>query len=93
VKVYDDLRKVPAQCQRLLVVLFLPPNAAHWLEQSEEELAIRRCAYWVSLREAPPSENQTTQTVYLPKSNIFNAEALAAIIRHNSREQWISHAP
>lgn len=92
VKAYDNLRKDSAQCQRLLVVLFLPEDAAEWLDQCEEKLAIRRCAYWASLRGAPPSTNLTSQTVYLPTGNIFNAAALAEIIRCNSQDERIHHA-
>jgi hypothetical protein len=63
---YDDLRVRSAPMPRLLAVLFLPENAAQWLEQSEDALISRRCAYWVSLWDAPPSSNKSGQTVYLP---------------------------
>lgn len=60
----------------LLVVLFLPDDAAQWMEHSPESLIIRRCAYWVSLRDAPLSTNPTGQTVYLPKHQMFTPQAL-----------------
>ena len=89
-KNYNDLRK-ETQCQRILVVLFLPRDSGDWLHQSEDELAIRRCAYWCSLRGALESENKTNQTVYLPKSQLMSPEALVQIVETNSKEEWLYH--
>jgi hypothetical protein len=90
-KNYNELRS-HSQCQRILVVLFLPKDANEWLHQTEEAITIRRCAYWVSLRNAPESDNKTAQTVYLPKKNILGKEALLHIVRTNSQEEWINDA-
>lgn len=37
---------------RCILVLVLPDDEARWLDQSLEELVLRECAYWVSLRDA-----------------------------------------
>ncbi|TAJ78856.1 MAG: DUF4365 domain-containing protein [Gallionellaceae bacterium] len=50
---YNDLRTETVNAARILVVLFLPADAQNWLSHSEEELALRKCAYWQSLRGAP----------------------------------------
>lgn len=63
VKRYNDLRAGAQATHRILVVLFLPENAVDWLYQTKEELALRRCAYWVSLRGAPETTNATGETV------------------------------
>lgn len=82
---YDDLRADTVCTPRILVVLFLPEERSDWLSQSEEELLLRRCAYWVSLRNAPPSSNTTAQTVYLPRSQRFDPVGLIALMAQISR--------
>jgi hypothetical protein len=88
---YDELRERSGPMPKLLVVLFLPANAAHWLEHSEDGLVSRRCAYWVSLWDAPPSTNKTGQTVYLPKGNLLSVEGLRGIALKLSREEEITY--
>lgn len=74
ISAYNHLREKAKAIPRLLVVLFLPLNSTDWLLQNEEELALRRCAYWVSLYDAPDTTNDTSVTVYIPKNQVFNAE-------------------
>lgn len=72
---YDQLRgryMVP----KFLVVLLLPEVPSTWLEHTETMLSLKNCAYWVSLYGAPASQNTTNQTVYIPRSNIFNPQSL-----------------
>ena len=66
---------------RILVVLVLPENLANWLHQSEEELCIKYCAYWVSLRGMPETQNITTVTISLPRSYQFSVTALQSIMQ------------
>jgi len=66
---------------RILIVLVLPENLADWLQQSEEELCLRYCAYWVSLRGMSETQNTTTVTISLPRSNQFTATALQSIMQ------------
>lgn len=73
---YDDLRTETVSIARILVVLFLPADAKMWLEHSSEQLALRRCAYWQSLRGAPATTNESGVTVNLPINQEFNAQAL-----------------
>jgi hypothetical protein len=76
---YDKLRDPGVWNLRLLVVLFLPEDQSQWLSHDEEGLLTRRCAYWVSLKGAGPSDNETGQTVYLPKANCFSQDGLRAL--------------
>ncbi|ARP79910.1 hypothetical protein CAL12_03110 [Bordetella genomosp. 8] len=82
---YDDLRTAAVCTPRILVVLFLPPTHAEWLSHSDKALSLRKCAYWVSLRGAPASENRSTQTVYLPTSQRFDPAGLVALMARLSR--------
>ena len=63
-KNYDDLRR-HTQAPRFLVVMLLPDRPNDWIAQSEAELIVRRAAYWVSLRGADAT-NQQSITVSLP---------------------------
>lgn len=84
---YDDLRSDAISTPRILVVLFLPNDAAEWLHHSENALSLRRCAYWVSLRGAPESTNKTAQTVYIPQKQIFDSVALEGLASSISRSE------
>lgn len=75
IKRYDALRDTTLT-PRLLVVLFLPEDAADWLSLDEEGLILRRCAWWMSLRGAPEATSTTRQTLYLPSSQRFDPEGL-----------------
>lgn len=88
---YDRLRSINTESQRLLVVLFLPSTDARWLCHSRDSLVSRHCAYWMSLQGAPPSNNETSQTVYLPKNNILTVEALTEIATTRGREDWVQY--
>lgn len=85
---YDDLRTATVDIARILVVLFLPDDAQDWLNHTENELALRRCAYWQSLRGAPATANGSGATVYLPKNQMFTPEALTALATQLSRREF-----
>lgn len=82
---YDDLRSTEVATPRILVVLFLPQTSEDWLHHSEEALLMRKCAYWVSLRGAGASENEKTQTVYLPRTQLFDPHSLSRLMASLSR--------
>ena len=46
---------------------------------SQEQLAMKKCAYRLSLRGAPPTTNKTGVTLKIPKDQVFNPEALKAL--------------
>lgn len=91
-KNYDELRSTSTGAPQLLVVLFLPPKSEEWLSQSEESLLARRCAYWLSLHNAPPSANDKHQTVYIPRNNVLSTELLRDVMTRFSREEAIQYA-
>jgi hypothetical protein len=76
---YDWLRG-PSQTPRILVVLALPEQETDWLSISAAELVLRRCAYWVSLVDAPETTNQTSVTVRLPEVNRLDTESLRRLM-------------
>ncbi|MEG4224609.1 DUF4365 domain-containing protein [Microcoleus sp. N9_B2] len=84
VKNYNDLR-VTAFIPRLLVVVLVPENIGKWIQQSEQEMLLRHCAYWLSLRGMPETQNTSRVTVELPRNNQFTAEALQSIMQRISQ--------
>lgn len=48
-----------------------------WLELSPEQLVVKKCMYWTTLRNAPAlAEERKTTTVHFPKKNLFSPEGL-----------------
>jgi uncharacterized protein DUF4365 len=86
VKNYNDLKET-TMIPRLLVVLVLPPDPLQWLEHTEEGLLTRRCAYWLSLRAMPDTDNKATITIRPPRQNLFNVEGLRSLMDRASRKE------
>jgi hypothetical protein len=73
---YDSLRASTAT-PILLVVLVLPENEKEWVEYSTEQLILRKCAYWISLRGLPSMATGKDSTIIkIPKSNVFSPDKL-----------------
>lgn len=83
-KNYNDLR-IDSFVPRLLVVVLVPENIGDWIQQSEQEMFTRYCAYWVSLLGMPATQNTTNITVELPRSNLFTVEALESMMQRISQ--------
>lgn len=81
VKRYDALRADELMVPRILVVLFLPEAEDQWLQHSAEQLVLRKCAYWVSLRGAPAATSSTGTTVKLPKAQVFSPANLLGLMQ------------
>lgn len=75
-----DLLRIETQTPRLLVVLKLPPEKEEWLSVSSDQLILKRCAHWASLRGLPETDNATSVTVDLPEANRFDVAALTALM-------------
>jgi DNA-binding transcriptional LysR family regulator len=78
---YDDLRDPNLQVARLLIVLVMPEDETLWLSQSPEELVLRHCAYWLSLKGLPPTLATTTRRVSLPLTQVFSVDAVKEIVQ------------
>jgi hypothetical protein len=80
-KNYDDLRDDNSLVPRVLVVVLVPPSPADWLRHSEEEMAMRHAAYWLSLRGRPDVPSEETVTVYLPRAQQLTPAALVQMMK------------
>ena len=85
VKNYDDLR-ADTQTPRLLVVFELPKDESRWMTVTPEQLVLRRRAYWLSLQQGDGEVvGQQTVTVRIPEDNVFDVEALRALIERSRK--------
>lgn len=75
IKNYDDLRS-ETRTPRLLIVVLMPKEKSRWLTQTQEQLCLRYCGYWVSLEGHQEVSNTTSITVHIPLVNMFNVEQL-----------------
>lgn len=80
VKNYDDLRLTDLLVPRILVVVVVPGDVADWLVQTEEQLVVRHCAYWVSLRGLPDVDNEHTVTVHVPRQQVLRPASLREML-------------
>lgn len=93
VKQYDRLRATRVASARILVVFYLAPDPGDWLSHSEDARIARRCAYWVSLRGAAPSANETVQTVYIPRLQVLSVHGLTELMTRCYRQEEIRYVP
>lgn len=81
VKNYEELRTPNQYPPLILVVVLVPDNVDDWLNQSEDELCLKRCGYWLSLAGADSTENQETVTVSISRENIFTFNMLKQLMQ------------
>ena len=81
IKNYDELRPTDVLVPRILIVVTVPDNLGDWLNHSEQELAMRRCGYWLSLRGEPATTNTTSVTVQLARANQFTVAELGGLMQ------------
>lgn len=79
-KNHRDLVDVDVGTPRILIVLALPKDSTEWLATSPDMLNMRRCAWWLSLRGQPPTQNATTETVRIPIGQTFDVDALTKMM-------------
>lgn len=86
IKNYNDLR-ADVIIPRLLVVVCVPKNCEDWTRQTEEQLCLHHCAYWLSLAGMPETSNTRSKTVYIPRNQIFSVEFLREAMRRSANEE------
>ena len=88
IKNYNDLRE-PVLVPRILVVLRLPEDDGLWLEQNEDAMISKHCAYWMALLGEPETKNQSTVTVHLPRDQQFTVSSLRTVMEKVSRRETL----
>ncbi len=82
---YEALRHDDYASPRILIVVGMPKDVDDWLTLSARQLALRHCAYWVSLRGMPATTNARTVSVSLPSNQRFSPAALRRIMMKISK--------
>lgn len=80
IKNYNDLRIRKPPVPRILVLLVLPKSTRSWVNQDEDELILRRCAYWVSLRGRRSIANHRKVRIRISRQNVFSPDALRSMM-------------
>lgn len=88
IKNYDDLR-AEVVIPRLLVVVCVPEDSEDWTQQTEEQLCLHHCAYWLSLAGMPELKNAKSVTVHIPRKQIFSVEFLHEAMRHSANGETL----
>jgi len=70
---YEKLRGYRRTLPGILAVMIVPEDIDDWLESSENELVMRRCLYWRFLGDEPPTKNETTIAIHIPRENILTS--------------------
>ncbi len=66
---------------RLLVVVTIPGDDRQaWMTQSDEQLVMRRCGFWLSLRGRQDSGNETKTRIQIPTNQRFDVAALQVLM-------------
>ena len=87
---YDLFRSPDRPTQRLVILFCLPENPEDWLHLTEDELILRKCAYWVDLFGAP-EQKAKCPTIYFPKNQLFTPDQLKNVILKTYAEKKEFH--
>lgn len=88
IKNYNELR-ADTRVPRILIVFLMPEEESHWLVQTNDELCLRRCAYWFSLESSPGTSNTDTVTVRVPVGNVFDSSKLVDLMQQAERGETL----
>ena len=66
---------------RVLLLYLMPEDEDQWLAQGEDELCLRKCAYWVPLMGEPRSRNSSTRRIAVPLANLFDQDGSRDMFR------------
>jgi len=88
-KNYDDLRGDDFASPRYLAVLLVPANTNEWVAHNPEHIALYNSCFWLSLRNAAPTENVVSVTVEVPLAQRLTSEILQDMIDRASYGEWL----
>ncbi len=83
-KNYDDLTITDLISPRILLLVVVPEQIDNWILLTQNELSLRRCAFWMSLVGQPPSGNGVV-TVHVPRNQPFTVESLNGLMERTDR--------
>lgn len=79
----DSRRMIP-----LILVVFQMHNDENlWVEQTSDWLKITKCAYWISLKGQPDTQNTSTINIEIPAQNLLTKDSLKGIMSRISKQE------
>jgi len=69
-----------------LFLLVLPEDEKSWVTHNIEELVIKKCMFWLDLKDLPDSDNSTSVTVKVPKEHTVSPETLNELMKNIANE-------
>lgn len=91
VEAYNKLARWRGAAPCILVLFRLPKNPDEWLTLDEEQLLLKRCCYWMHIT-GPPSTNEFSQRIRIPRTQMFTPEAVAELLEKVKREEIYGHS-
>ncbi len=79
-KNYDDLRGDDLVVPRYLAVLLVPDAIDAWVHHNDDHIALYNSCYWLSLRNAEPTDNPTSIVVNVPLAQRLTSTVLWQMI-------------
>jgi hypothetical protein len=87
VRNYQILISTKALTPLILVVVLVPKNLQDWITITEEDILMKKCGYWVSLKGNLTTENKEKITVDLPRQNLFTPDSLQTMMEKIGRRE------
>lgn len=81
VKTYKDLIRTDVGTPRILVLYSMPKERLEWVNVSIDEIILKKCAWWHSLKGLPDTANTRTILIEIPQTQIFNSTELKRLIQ------------
>ena len=78
-KNYEDLR-ADTIVPRILVVVLVPQDVNSWMEITDQEVCLRHCAYWLSLKDLPATSNAYKVRMQIPRAAKFTPQELQGLM-------------
>ena len=66
---------------RVLILYTMPADSSQWVTQNQDQLCLKKCAYWTSLMGETQSRNTSSKRVHVPQENIFDHKGLDSMFR------------
>jgi hypothetical protein len=76
-----DLLLADTMIPRILVVLDLPRDETNWLQVTQDQLVMRRCAYWANLGGLSETANKESVTILIQSNNRFDVDSLRLLMQ------------
>ncbi|MDR2762057.1 MAG: DUF4365 domain-containing protein [Planctomycetaceae bacterium] len=83
---------LPATVQLVFILFCVPSKLSDWVSLSDDELILRKCAYWTSLNNAPYCDKKTA-TIQIPTKNLITDKSLFTIVKIISEGGKINYEP